>query len=67
MIGETIIPNVIPSFIHKKLGILRIDGYINEIINKDNEIVKKMYVLNLSEVKKNKPNKKILIPKIIIL
>ena len=53
MIGETIIPNVMPSFIHKKLGILRIDGHINEIINKDNEIEKKIYALELSEVKKN--------------
>ena len=58
MIGETIIPNIIPSFIHKKLGILKIDGQMNEIINKDNEIVKKMYALDLSEVKKNKPKKK---------
>jgi len=58
MIGETIIPNVIPSFIHKKLGILKIDGHIDEIINKNNEIEKKIYALELSEVKKNKPNKK---------
>ena len=42
MIGETIIPNVIPSFIHKKLGILKIDGHIDEIINKNNEIEKKI-------------------------
>jgi len=40
------------------LGILKIDGHINEIINKDNEIEKKIYALELSEVKKNKPNKK---------
>jgi len=52
MMGETIIPNVMPSFIHKKLGILRINGHINEIINKNNEIEKKIYALTLSEVKK---------------
>jgi hypothetical protein len=58
MMGEIIIPNVIPSFIHKKLGILKIDGQMNEIINKDKETEKKIYTLVLSEVKKNKPNKK---------